>query len=279
MSDKAIGYAQLSQTLALDNDLSMFRRFGALNIRNILYLQSELQTLERKLTNLDGDANDITKGIAVWSQPRSWYWAMASQSTTNARGESEGYRDVVMKVRDLLERYRLKSMIESDTALRHQAWLQSLKPPSNRALTALQTYVQANRTMLSEADAQYIAEENRPDLVALTWKEKEVLSLIMEKYLSKVFRKKASVSSPCQQNAPHCDHIGFISDEKIALVVRLLTIALSSVLPILSIVVLYFVQHPVIRLGVITLCSVLCSMALALLTSAKNVEILAVTAA
>ena len=91
----------------------------------------------------------------------------------------------------------LKQMIEPDTALRHQAWLQSLKPPSNRAFTALQTYIQANRTMLSEADAQYIAEENRPDLVALTWKEKEVLSLVMEKHLSKIFKKKASASPPC----------------------------------------------------------------------------------
>lgn len=105
MSDKAIGYAQLSQTIALDNDLSMFRRFGALNIRNILYLQSELQTLERKLSDLDGYANDIAKGNAVWSQPRSWHWARASQSTPNARGESGGYWDVVMKIRVLLERY------------------------------------------------------------------------------------------------------------------------------------------------------------------------------
>lgn len=90
----------------------------------------------------------------------------------------------------------LKRVIEPDTALRYQAWLQSLKPPSNEARTALQQYIQANRTMLSEADARYMAEENRPDLVALTWKEKEVLSLVMEKHLSKVFRKKASVSPP-----------------------------------------------------------------------------------
>lgn len=107
MPDKAFGYAKLSQTLALDNDLLMFRGFGALNVRNILYLQSELQALECRLTDLDKEANNITKGIAVWGQPRSWYWASTSPSVPNARGVSEGYWDVVIKIRDLLERYSI----------------------------------------------------------------------------------------------------------------------------------------------------------------------------
>lgn len=44
--------------------------------------------------------------------------------------------------------------------------------------------------MLSEADAKYMAIDTRHDLAALTWREKEVLSLWMEKYLIKLFKKK-----------------------------------------------------------------------------------------
>lgn len=73
--------------------------------------------------------------------------------------------------------------------------------------------------------------------------------------------------------------IGFVSDEKVTQLVRLLAISLSSVLPIVSIVVLYVIKHAVVRLGVITIFSVLCSLALATLTNARNVEILGTTAA
>ena len=111
MEDDLIGYAKLSQSVTLDNDLSMFRRFGALNIRNILYLQSELQTLELKLSNLDKDNNDIMKGNAVWGQSRSWYWASKSQGAQDAGGEhEEGYWDLVLKIRSLLDRYSTSAL-------------------------------------------------------------------------------------------------------------------------------------------------------------------------
>ena len=41
--------------------------------------------------------------------------------------------------------------------------------------------------MLSEANAEYIIEKNRHDLVTLPRNEKEVLSLMMEEHLSKLF--------------------------------------------------------------------------------------------
>ena len=73
--------------------------------------------------------------------------------------------------------------------------------------------------------------------------------------------------------------IGFVSDEKVTQLVRLLVISLSSVLPIISIVVLYVIRHAAVRLGVIIICSVQCSLALATLTNARNVEVLATTPA
>ena len=69
------------------------------------------------------------------------------------------------------------------------------------------------------------------------------------------------------------------SNQRIRSFVRLLAVLLSSVLPILSIVVLYNVTSEKLRLGLIVLFSALCSAALATLSNAKNVEIIAATAA
>ena len=69
------------------------------------------------------------------------------------------------------------------------------------------------------------------------------------------------------------------SDGKIRNLVRLLAVIGSSVLPILSIVVLYVISSPNARLGCIVAFSFLCSVVLATLSNAKNVEIIAATAA
>lgn len=79
--------------------------------------------------------------------------------------------------------------------------------------------------------------------------------------------------------ATHRGELKIISNHRIRFVVRLLAILLSSVLPILSIVVLYNVESQKIRLRLIVLFSAACSAALATLSDAKDVEIIAATAA
>ena len=52
----------MAATIASDQDLSIFRRFGLLNTRNLLYLQYELMALETRLQELDVGVNDVKKG-------------------------------------------------------------------------------------------------------------------------------------------------------------------------------------------------------------------------
>lgn len=67
------GFAQAARWIALDPDKETFiyRRFGELAARNLMYLQSELLVLENKLDQLDindaidFDAND-RNGIMTW---------------------------------------------------------------------------------------------------------------------------------------------------------------------------------------------------------------------
>ena len=69
------------------------------------------------------------------------------------------------------------------------------------------------------------------------------------------------------------------SDGKIRNFVRILAVVGSCLLPILSIVGLYFVRTQEARLGCIVAFCFVCSVTLAALTNAKNIEIIAATAA
>jgi hypothetical protein len=50
---KEIGYRGFSAFLASDNDFLVFRRFGAVNARLLLYLQDEIVILEQQLEELE----------------------------------------------------------------------------------------------------------------------------------------------------------------------------------------------------------------------------------
>ena len=51
---KDVGYRGFSAFLASDDDFLIFRRFGALNARLLLYLQDEIVVLEEQLQQLEG---------------------------------------------------------------------------------------------------------------------------------------------------------------------------------------------------------------------------------
>jgi hypothetical protein len=50
---KEVGYRGFSAFLASDNDFLIFRRFGSVNARLLLYLQDEIAVLEKDLEELE----------------------------------------------------------------------------------------------------------------------------------------------------------------------------------------------------------------------------------
>ena len=103
--EEGIGYGRLASKLSLDNELCMFRHFAELSIRNILYLQSELQELELKLHQLDAKANGNTHEPSKWSRPRSYHYASRNESM--ALDGNAAYWETVLRIRDVLERYSM----------------------------------------------------------------------------------------------------------------------------------------------------------------------------
>ena len=87
-----VGNHRLATQIAYDSTLSIYRSFTVLNTRNLLYLQTELASLEDRLLRLDNRANDLNE----WSLPRSW------RAMRNKNGEMW---TTAMEVRKLLEMY------------------------------------------------------------------------------------------------------------------------------------------------------------------------------
>jgi hypothetical protein len=55
------GYVDFSEFIASDYSLSIYRKFGSLGARNLLYLQAELQLLQFQLGALDDADKDILR--------------------------------------------------------------------------------------------------------------------------------------------------------------------------------------------------------------------------
>jgi hypothetical protein len=88
-----IGYGVIAPCMNSDRDLSMFQRFGTLNARNLLCMQSELAVLEEQLQVLDTRSNNSTEH---WSLPRSWY---------NLEKDDGELLKLVLKIREKFDAY------------------------------------------------------------------------------------------------------------------------------------------------------------------------------
>lgn len=93
------GYPTLACHMGACPDSSIFRRFGALNARNLLYMQAELVHLEEKLEALeevDGGSKEGNAGV----YSRDWYWL------ENSGEEGNGQQlETVLELREKLKEY------------------------------------------------------------------------------------------------------------------------------------------------------------------------------
>jgi len=68
---KKVGYRGFSAFLASDNDFLIFRRFGSVNARLLLYLQDGIAVLESKLEDLE-DLHAQDSAVDIYN--RLFYW-------------------------------------------------------------------------------------------------------------------------------------------------------------------------------------------------------------
>ncbi|ROV95952.1 hypothetical protein VMCG_07984 [Cytospora schulzeri] len=120
------GYPRVAELMAGHEEFAIFRRFRALNMQNLLYLQAEVVHLEEELIEL---ANRDSRHPERQYHNRDW-WSMAN-------GQGEGNQDQWQKVQQL----RKKLDIYNDAVLK-QAQLSRLDRPSRNELKFLRSWLQ-----------------------------------------------------------------------------------------------------------------------------------------
>jgi len=94
-------YPKLSNFMGSFPDVAIFRRFGAMNVQNLLFLQAELSHLERELAVIreeEAQSEDEKRQLAL----RSWWELSSSQY----EGEEDNPQwDIIQRIREKLVEY------------------------------------------------------------------------------------------------------------------------------------------------------------------------------
>ena len=97
--DLVPGYPKLAGRMGVMPEIAMFRRFGALNARNLLYMQIDLKELEAE------DAKSMKGEKRFYRQNSIWLSTADFEIDDGPRDGDTMPRDLVMRMRTLLSEY------------------------------------------------------------------------------------------------------------------------------------------------------------------------------
>lgn len=102
MAEKSEGYERLAQLMGRCPQLAIFRRFGALNLQNLLFLQAELTHLEVELNLvISTDNQHPDPARALFSQ----YWLALSNAANNDPEQPPLQFVMMQKINTKLQQY------------------------------------------------------------------------------------------------------------------------------------------------------------------------------
>ncbi|KAI0907403.1 hypothetical protein F4823DRAFT_603214 [Ustulina deusta] len=278
------GYPKLAQFMA-ERDHVMFKQFRELAILDILYLQAELCDIRGRLrAKAVQDANQADDRQYF---DRDW-WQMRHSAELGLDGQQY---QLTLEMRKKLREYY--------TAIQQYRSVSSLPKASEQQRKGLYAYAYYPSTggycgFLGQDLGDYppypsvLGQDNQQDLLFagrhqfdddLATKFLAGPALNAFHWVWKHFKTPAVTdveSVPGETLTPSLYHY---PDERILVFLGIVGSVLSSVLPTLSIIILFFVHDMLARLGLVTLFTFLFSLTMSLATKAKRYEIFAATAA
>jgi hypothetical protein len=103
IDDYVMGYPKIAAQMGLIPETAMFRRFGALNARNLLYLQCDLASIEEKLFKLEWNDHKSSTG----KKSRYAVDAFWLDNATAVRDGDTKQRDLILRMRETLHQYSM----------------------------------------------------------------------------------------------------------------------------------------------------------------------------
>ncbi|CAD6594008.1 MAG: hypothetical protein ASARMPREDX12_007936 [Alectoria sarmentosa] len=233
---------------------------------NLLRLQAELHDLEHQLQEIRDE--DAQSGDPVRSSYTMDFRLMRDWKET---GDSLQY-DLLVSIGEKLQQY--------NTALSQALELSKAGAPNDRELDFLRNWFikpSMGNDFLNDIERSIWDKPNTPDLVTLFPRilQRDFLTSRLDGILLDIYDRVWGHRLK-QSSTP-----GFrkYNEARIATISNSVGAILSSLLPTVAILALYFVQQMLVRIGLTIVFTSVFSLALSLLTDAKKVEIFSATAA
>ncbi|EPE26349.1 hypothetical protein GLAREA_02261 [Glarea lozoyensis ATCC 20868] len=261
------GYPKVAHLMATQEEFAILRRFRVLNMQKLLYLQAEISHLEAELNQLA--TRDETHADRQY-HAKDW-WSLS-------HGEGENDSEQWLKFLELSK----KLDFYNDAVLKHAA-LARLEQPRKYDLDFLRSWFRRpgmGSFPLLGIDRESWDPKNEDDLIAI---RPRAAPDIFSKWLTEgiVPFYHRIIGKRFKEQLPDTIGTGIYHYKESSLELRLgiMATVVASVLPICSVVVLYFIKSNNLRLGLLAVFSAIFSLALALMTNARRIEVFAATAA
>ncbi|KAK3320511.1 hypothetical protein B0T19DRAFT_477768 [Cercophora scortea] len=268
------GYAKLVKLITTSPGIAIFRKFSSLNLLNLLRLQAELHDLEYQLEEARGEDNS-----AVDDPNRPHYRSSFRTMIRNAEdGDSVQY-ELLLEIGKKLEQY--------NTALQNVLSLESTVKPTAENLKFLRMWLVGpadsfGNDFLRHAGVEQSVwdEPNEDDLITMQAPkpDESSFSQLLNEKLIDIYHG-VIVRFSKNTNKAKDGKIRAYDTTKFARVGAGIVAALSALLPTTAILVLYYVNSMAQRIGLVVLFTSFFSIALAIFTKAKPIEMLSATAA
>ncbi|KAF5005890.1 hypothetical protein FDECE_7703 [Fusarium decemcellulare] len=278
-----LGFAALASWMASDGDqeLIIFRKFDEISLRNLLYLQCEVQSIEAELK--EWDQKVASSGNTALERAAETWEIMVEQAkeagpaeraeqaeqTKTIGCDAKTMMDLVLKLRVKIKEYH--------EALDLQSRVAQLRSPDRRTLKAARNELHGGPLspdgskpcpILGGKAKDYLDTEG--DLVSLKAPaETDPLSRLLREH----WPGKEEVS----RDGMH--RISRFEERSITIAVALINIIVAISLLVGSITSLYFVTSPAAILGMICAFTIVFALSVGLMTNAKRAEIFAASAA
>ncbi|MCJ1389043.1 hypothetical protein MMC18_001897 [Xylographa bjoerkii] len=248
----APSYSDLASLMNANPEKAILRKFGDLNMKNLLYLQAELIELQDEL-------GEISKGDDPLFD-RDWFCL--------AHAEDNRQWTIMTEIRDVLKEY--------NDALTQQSFNFGFDRPHSYDLKVLRKLLvrpKMGNQFLLGLDSKAWNEDTEEDLICLSHQgdEDHLSKWVTDKFMVWIhylFGRRLN------QNT-----LVYYSEDRALRLLSLISTVLASILPIVAIVVLYVVPTTKYRLGILAGSTAVFALILSVVAKAKRSDGFAATAA
>ncbi|KAI1143084.1 hypothetical protein F5Y05DRAFT_142310 [Hypoxylon sp. FL0543] len=261
------GYAKVAQLMGKYEEFAILRRFKRLNYQNLLYLQAQI-------THLEDSLGTLVARDSIHSKRKEYaedWWKLA-------HGKGRAGKAQWRKVRRIR-----KKLNEYNETLLQQVYISRLDGPNSNDLEFLRSWFERpSMGYFPIRGLDYKAWEHRleNDLVAIKPRvSPDPLSNWITNTIFPLYHRVFGVKFHQADASELGDGLYTYEESLLASVVNTIATVVAALMPLLSIVILYFVNSDATKLGIIVVFSACFALVLAVMTNARKIEVFAATAA